>query len=184
MQQPCPQLSTGPTSPLLCSVAGGVGQSMLPLLERSRHPEAECEAFLTLFEFAVGLLMPMLVLLKTEPPHSLRAWDEACAAREHSAAGGSGASSAPLGGLQKQGLLASLEHTVEAAIRGLCGRSWLAPALPRDEERAALVALQQELTGQRPRRPFRMRLQGWERLVAWWLLIACSWAISVAVSAH
>ena len=163
---------------------------MFPLLDRSSRPEAECEAFLTLFQFAVGLLMPMLVLVKTEPPHSLRAWDEACAAREISAAGAANGSSGGGGGggevrqARQRGPLATLEHAVEAAVRSLCGRSWLAPVLPTDDERASLMALQRELTGQRPRHPLRLRLQGWERLVAWWLLVSCSWALSVAVSAY
>ncbi len=182
-----PYLSPFPLPP-----AGGVGQSMFPALDRSSRPEAECEAFLTLFQFAMGLLLPMLVLVKTEPPHSLRAWDEACAARD----AGTAASSNDDGGSggvtngdrqlrrRKRGLLSDMEHAVEAAVRGLCGRSWLAPALPSDDQRAALVALRRELTGQQPRRVLRMRLQGWERLVAWWLLVSCSWALSVAVSAY
>ena len=160
---------------------------MFPLLDRSSRPEAECEAFLTLFQFAVGLLMPMLVLVKTEPPHSLRAWDEACAACESSAAGAAGGSGSGGGEVRQprqRGMLATLEHAVEAAVRSLCGRSWLAPALPTDDERASLMALQRELTGQRPRHPLRLRLQGWERLVAWWLFVSCSWALSVAVSAY
>lgn len=173
-------LTAPPRLPSPVPAAGGVGQSMFPLLMRNSRPHAECEAFLTLFQFSIGLLLPILVLLKTEPPHSLRAWDEACAARR------AGATASDSGGQQQRqrSVLADLEHWLEAAVRGLCGRSWLAPPLPTEEEQAALMRMQQELTGVRPPGPLRLRLRGWERLIAWWLVIACSWALSMAVSAH
>lgn len=48
--------------------AGGVGQSMFPLLQRSRDVRvAECESFLTCVSFMAGLALPMLVR-RRQPP--------------------------------------------------------------------------------------------------------------------
>ena len=50
---------------------------MLPLLLRSpNQQEAKCEAFLSFLFYAVGLLLPMWLLVRTEPPASLHAWEQ------------------------------------------------------------------------------------------------------------
>lgn len=127
----------------------------------------------TFFTFFVGLAGPIYVLVKTEPPTSLRAWEEACEQR-----GDPGDSPSE----QHPGALQRLEAALEAAVRQLCGRSWLAGLEPSDEERIAMYRLQRAMSGGRPRPKLRLRLQGWERLLAWWLIFALVWALSVAAA--
>lgn len=154
---------------------------MFPALARAaRPPQAECEAFLSLFTLAVGLLLPIFVLVRTEPPTSLRVWDLACeaSAPDADAPGGKGC-----------GALAQLEASVESAVRQLCGRSWLAPPEPSDEERAVLYRLRGQPEGggdaaAAARKPFRCRLRPWERLFAWWLILALLWALCVTAATY
>jgi len=95
-------------SPLsaLCALAhaAGVGRRLYPLqppAPTSSAPDpsawqpqrAECEAFLTFLFWAAGLLLPILLVVKTEPPHSLRRWEAAYASRLRAGgAGGAGGS--------------------------------------------------------------------------------------------
>jgi hypothetical protein len=135
--------------------AGNVGLPMARLLQRSSR-EQQCEAFLSFLFVSVGLLLPVLLLVRTEPPASLRAWEQA-----RGACGG------------------SLAARVEAAIRQLCGRSWLAvpaatqaargvPAVPRE---AAEDVLKPQL-----------QLRGWQRAMAWWLLLSVVWGAALAAA--
>lgn len=152
------------------ALPGGVGQSMFPLLLRSgRQREAECESFLTFLFYTVGLLMPMWLLVKTEPPSALRAWER----RQ----GGQALTG-------RQPPLGRLGTGAEAALRHLCGRSWLAPPQP-EEGREWLAAASGATAGagvaEGRARKRGLRLWGWERAFAWWLLLALLWAVSVAV---
>lgn len=152
---------------------------MYPALARAPHPpQAECEAFLSLFTLAVGLLLPIFVVVRTEPPTSLRAWD----LRREGWPGPAGSSDS-----QGGGALAQLEASVEAAVRQLCGRSWLAPPEPSDEERAVLYRLRMEGAGDAAaaaRKPFRCSLRPWERVFAWWLMLALLWALCVTAATY
>lgn len=139
---------------------------MFPFLERGpQQQQAECESFLSFLFFTVGLLLPAWLLVKTEPPSSLRAWERRSSSTEAGA---------------QVGLLGRLEACAEGAVRQLCGRSWLAP--PEQEiEEEALWATPGMLTAL-ARHKLRLRLQGWERGFAWWLVIAALWAVCVAVA--
>lgn len=152
---------------------------MFPTLQRAkRRQEVECESFLSFLFYAVGLLLPLWSLLITEPPASLAAWEAA------------GAHGAPRHGAPRRGPLARLEATLEGAMRQLCGRSWLASPEPADEQDAELwaavavagddVAAAAERRLQRRLRR-RMRLQGWERGVVWWMVFVLLWAVTVLV---
>lgn len=112
------------------------------------------------------------VLVKTEPPTSLRQWEEG--------GGGSGGSGHRWRLLRA---LAAVETAVEGAVRQLCGRSWLAAAAPEQDDVELLFLEeeeQQESGGSQPRR--KLRLQGWERGFAWWLLIALVWSVSLVAA--
>jgi hypothetical protein len=122
-------------------------------LLQSSSREQQCEAFLSFLFVTVGLLLPVLLLVKTEPPASLRAWEQA-----HGACGG------------------SLAAKLEAAIRQLCGRSWLAvPAATR-----GVPSVQQE-EDEDVLKP-QCKLRGWQRGVAWWLLLSVVWRAGLAAA--
>lgn len=172
---------------------------MFPLLARSERPEAECEAFLSIFNFAVGLALPLFLLIRTEAPTSLRAW-EATSERlwaqpgpagpdgtgDGDGAGGGRGDARAGDGQSPPSLLERLEGTVEGVVRMLCGRSWLAPPEPTDDQLVAMWRLRRDLAGGDPHpvgHLLRLRLMPWERLFAWWLILALAWALCVATAA-
>lgn len=110
----------------------------------------------------------MWLLVKTEPPSALRAWE----LRQ-----GSPALATDLSALGR------LAAGAEAALRQLCGRSWLAPPQP-EESLEWLAAPPEAVAGPGPQWRARkrcLRLRVWERAFAWWLLLALVWAVSAAV---
>lgn len=154
------------------ALPGGVGQSLFPLLERSpNQQEAECESFLSFYFYAAGLLLPLWVLVKTEPPSSLAEWEERSSSTEQCA---------------RLGVLGRVEAALEGAVRQVCGRSWLAPPIDEEEEEGMMWAAT-SAQGQGPnsggiQHKRRLRLRGWERVFAWWLVLALLWA--VCISSH
>ena len=138
---------------------------MSPLL-KSYSQQQQCEAFLSFIFLAVGMVLPVLLLVKTEPPTSLRAWDE------------SRGTASSLAGRWAESL--------ESATRQLCGQSWLAPvAVP---EAAGVAAADSRPSSPRSGggggggKPWAT-LHGWQRGVAWWLLLSLLWAMSVSTVA-
>lgn len=87
---------------------------------------------------------------------SLRAWEERRAARRGSAA-----------------------TALEAGIRQLCRRSLLAPA--PDQRAAAAAEAEEAALLPRGGPPSTPQLHGWQRGVAWWFLLALTWAAAVEV---
>jgi hypothetical protein len=138
-----------------------VGLAISPLL-RSYSEQQQCEAFLSFVFLAFGMVLPLLLMVKTEPPTSLRAWDE------------SRGSASSLAG--------RLAESLEAAIRQLCGRSWLALGLDAGRDVAAdspASSPRSSGSNSRCRTPW-VTLRGWQRGVAWWLLLSLLWAVSVS----
>ena len=121
--------------------SGGTPQ---PALQR-----AQCEGALNFMAAVIGLLLPLLFLLKTEPAASLARFH---AQRARRGAAHAGARSGTLGLLAAAWCKA--EGGVEAALRGLAGPSWLAAEQPPPEPL------------------FGSEL---ERGVAWLLLLAVTW---------
>lgn len=141
---------------------------MTPSLAAST-PEQDCQAFLSFLSAAVGLLLPLAALVKTEPPASLRAWEDR--ARRSGAAGGGGSDRT-----SKHPVLAALRRAsdaVEGGLRQLCGRSWLAVGAAEPEQNAAPADCAADQPA--PQRP-SFRLHGWQRALAWWLLLSLLWA--------
>jgi hypothetical protein len=139
-----------------------VGLSISPLL-RSYSQQQQCEAFLSFVFLAFGMVLPLLLMVNTEPPTSLRAWDES-----------RGTASS---------LAGRLAESLEAAIRQLCGRSWLAPGVDSGGDAAADSRASSPRSsssgGSSRRRNPCVTLRGWQRGVAWWLLLSLLWAMSV-----
>lgn len=127
--------------------------------------ELDCEAFLSFFFITVGVLLPLAVLIWTEPPASLRAWE---ARRRRAQPAGD-----RCGSLRRTGGRAAL--VVEGALRELCGRSWMAPA-PRERGADVVALLQGEQPAGAAGTPWK--LQGWQRPVAWWLLLSLVWGLA------
>ncbi|PRW33626.1 putative NADH dehydrogenase [ubiquinone] 1 alpha subcomplex subunit mitochondrial [Chlorella sorokiniana] len=76
---------------------GGIGQATSSL---QHGEELDCESFLTFLFIMVGVVLPLVVLVKTEPPASLKAWEER-RQRANSSSGGSGGGG---GGRKPRGL--------------------------------------------------------------------------------
>lgn len=199
--------------------AGGIGQATSHLQQHST--ELDCQSFLSFFFILIGIVLPLVVLVWTEPPASLKAWEErrrrAIGCRDNgsntsatgssSRVGGSGSSGAGSsaadgsrgtsnsgsggdGSSQKQpglwgGACAAAGHAVlvlEAAMRELCGRSWMAPWAPTQPQHAQHA--QQAAAAVPGRRidrqlsadlELRWSMAGWQRGMAWWLLISLIW---------
>lgn len=97
---------------LVTALPGAPGQSVAGALHGS-SPERQCEAFINLLFACAGCQLPLAILLKTEPAHSMAAWQARAAAAEASG-----------GGLRAVGRRAAVG--LEAALRQLCGPSWFA----------------------------------------------------------
>jgi hypothetical protein len=163
--QPLPlPMPTAPEAAPLLAAAGGVGPTMSLLLQRS-SPAQQCEASLSFLFLAVGMFLPLALLLRTEPAISLQAWEEG------QAAGGCAGSR---GGRLAAGL--------EAALRQLCGRSWLAPSATAGAGPPLREAEPEEADGQDAAAEPRVRLLGWQRSIAWWLLLSSAWGASLAAA--
>lgn len=122
--------------------------------------EGECEAFLNFLSLVVGLLLPVVLAIKTEPPASLQRWERSAAR------GGGGGPTVAGGGGKKVRLrdaLARANLSLEGSIRHACGRSWLAPA------------------GGGGAGPW-LELQPWERGLALWLTLSMLWALAVVAA--
>lgn len=132
------------------------------LLQRS-SPVQQCEAFLSFLFLAVGMFLPLALLLRTEPPISLRAWEEA------QAAGGCAGSRG-----------ARLAAGLEVAVRQLCGRSWLAPAAAGAGPPLREAEPEEEAGGAVAKS--HVRLLGWQRSIAWWLLLSIAWGCALAAA--
>lgn len=134
----------------------------------SANAPARAESFLTFLFCTIGLLLPVWLLVKTEPPTVLRAWERRRRGE-------------PL--VSPVSPLGRLEAGAETLLRLLCGRSWLAPPEPEEGPEWLPAAPGASLGAGRGgrRRTRRTRLQGWERGFAWWLSLALLWALCVAV---
>lgn len=154
------------TAPRTALHAGGVGSALLEGRgQGSVSAAAECESFLTCLSVVVALLLPAYVAVKTEPADSLQRWEAAQLSR--AAGAGSGAAGGPAARLQQA--LARFEASVGGGIRHVfCGRSWLAGERPA--------------AGPEPGLPVR-QLAWYERLGAWWLLLALVYQLAVQAAA-
>lgn len=143
-----------------------MGHTSSPLLQ-SMSQQQSCEAFLTFTSALVGVLLPITVLLLTEPPTSLKAWEESDAA----VAGGRTRG----GALRRLGAWAAgpLSQAVEAGARQLVGHSWLAGRAAAAPEDSALIYANARGSQRRGCWP---PLAGWQRVCAWWLLLCMLWA--------
>lgn len=122
---------------------------MPPARDTAAGQEGECEAFLHVLCIWVGLVLPLSLLIKTEPAKSMAAWE---AARAQQQAEWQAAPQRPrrqAGGAA--GVGRQLGSALEAGMRQLAGRSWLAPAASQD--------------GSQHQRP--NELAWWERCLAW-----------------
>lgn len=118
---------------------------MVPV--RAPSPQAQCEAYLHIVSFWVGLVLPLCLLIKTEPAESLKTWEVAWEAHQtewQSARQPSG----PADTSRHLGMVS------EACMRQLAGRSWLAPAAA---------------TSTQAQRRWRQiyELAWWERCMSW-----------------
>ena len=131
--------------------AGAAGPN---LARRAVSQEAECESFLSFLSVLVGLLLPLCLIVRTEPAASLRRWENSWAAGT-------------------AGRLSSLEY----CMRLLCGRSWLADSGGQggDAEAAAPTA-----AGASHRHGSR-QLKAWERGLLWWQLLGLCWYVAMAL---
>lgn len=93
-------------------------------LPGSLDSAAECEAVLTWMSVLLGVLLPILLVVKTEPAASFMLWQ--ARRRQASSAASSG------GGKPVAHALHGAELAVESGVRALCGPSWLAPSHRRD----------------------------------------------------
>lgn len=140
-----------PAVPLACT--GGAGHELTRPERMSA--DQECAAFLNFVGVCFGVLLPLWLLVKTEPCSSLARWDASWDAAAEGLDGG-----------QQQQPLHLLAACMEAALRALCGRSWLSSREQRQ---------------QRDRR-HRWQLEGWQRGLLWWQVLALSWMCSVALA--
>lgn len=127
--------------------AGGAGHSLAST--QALTAQQECGAFFTFAGLAVGVLLPLWLLVKTEPASSLARWDAARQAAGHPHA----ASQAPLH--------SRAVTSFEAAVRALCGRSWLS-------------SREQQQQG--------WQLEGWQRALMWWQVLSLAWLCSIALA--
>ncbi|KAL4430336.1 hypothetical protein ABPG77_002142 [Micractinium sp. CCAP 211/92] len=97
---------------------GSVGQSISPALRASQQCQ-QCEAFLSFLLIAAGLLLPVVVLLATEPLHSLNAWKARQQQLTHARQQGGGLA------MRASGAAARMEWWA----REMCGTSWLSGKL-------------------------------------------------------
>ena len=149
-----------------------MGQAVTRAVE-ARQREPECEAFVSVVFVAVGVLLPLALLLLTEPAESLAAWERRCSGGSSGDSCGSGSNWA-----QMAAACGTAARGAEAALRSLCGRSWLAPAQPAAS--APEGATQAQVLARRPSlRPYTPPLRGWQRGVAWWLLLSLVWAAAL-----
>ena len=159
----------------------------------SASQQVECEAFLSFVFIMAGIVLPIALLLATEPPQSLAKWEDGQRGGEGGwrawgggdrQGSGSGSSSGASGG---GGLCGRSLHrlraacgvaaaAVEGAIRRLCRRSWLASgpaealeAVPRSHPQELMVSGGAFEWGP---------LRGWKLLVAWWILLFLLWALT------
>ena len=137
-----------------CCCAGGAGHELTRPGRMSA--EQECAAFFTYIGLTVGVLLPLWLLVKTEPSSSLAKWEAAW----HSAAEGQGRVARPP--------LHRLAACLEAGLRALLGRSWLSSSSSQQWRR------------QQPQN--RWQLEGWQRALLRWQLLALAWLCSVALA--
>lgn len=167
--------------------AGGVGSALRARVAQSMGENHACEAFLTCLSTAVAALLPAYLAVKTEPATSLKRWEEAQLARAASdgaastatsdsaweAADASPRGSSSGGPRRLPSLLARLEASVGCGIRYVfCGSSWLAEARTPSPGAAGAAGIPG------PAWP-RRELFWYERLVAWWLLLALVYELAV-----
>ena len=172
--------------------AGSVGSAGFPLLPASNHPgeqqqqQQECEAFLTFVGVVGSLVLPVALLVATEPTFSLADWEEKRRQPATAPAAAAGPAAASLRGAVKRLWMAAsgVSTAVEGALRQLCGRSWLAPA--EDDllgDYGAAEGGAAAAVGHAPQLWSGLRLDGWTRGLAWWLLLSFLWGASVATAA-
>lgn len=154
----------------------------------------------------VGVVLPLAVLVWTEPPASLQAWEQrrqsastsasrniGGGSRAHAVGSrGSGSSGAHAVGssYKSRGVWGSARAAasrasllLEAGMRELCGRSWMAPAVAQDAQRGRQLAATSAAAPQQLARQLsadlemRWSLAGWQRGIAWWLLISIIWGM-------
>lgn len=179
----------------------------------------DCESFLSFLFIMVGVVLPLAVLVWTEPPASLQAWEQRRQSASTSASRnigggtganavgsrGSGSSGSSVAGSRASG--GSGSHAVrgsyksrggwgsaraaasraalllEAGMRELCGRSWMAPAVAQQAQRGRQLAATSAAGPQQLARQLsadlemRWSLAGWQRGIAWWLLISIIWGM-------
>ena len=142
----------------------------------SASQQVECEAFLSFVVIMTGIVLPIVLLLATEPRQSLAEWERGLlggsgsrlwdngdeqSSKESSGSGsGSGSSSGASGGgglcdrwnHRAQAAIGNAAAAVEGAIRRLCRRSWLASGPMEEPE---------------PRTHLRDAINwiGWDRLI-------------------
>lgn len=147
-----------PTPPR--SIAGGIGQAISPRLAATSQQQ-HCEAFLTFIFASTGLLLPLAILVKTEPPTSLRAWELRALRGDR------------LSGKSRLRVAASrVSEAVEGGVRMLCGRSWFAVG----EAAGATAVAAATADAPSSRRTAPLSLHGWQRALAWWLVLSLIWA--------
>lgn len=144
----CTQLSAAGCTPF---GAGGAGHGLASA--NQLNAQQECAAFFTYIGLTVGVLLPLWLLVKTEPSSSLAKWE---AAQQRAASSSNG---------QVVPLHSRLCTSLEAALRALCGPSWLTSSSRQPRH------LQQG-----------WQLEGWQRLLLWWQLLSLAWLCSVALA--
>lgn len=172
---------------------------------QQHSPELDCESFLSFLFILVGVVLPLAVLVWTEPPASLRAWEQrrqAASSADRTGGGsdggasgggaigsggsGSGArgSSSKRHGVWSCAIAAGSRacYLLEAGMRELCGRSWMAPAQTQQAQRTQHTPRTAATAGAHGPNPsadleLRWSLAGWQRGMAWWLLISLIWGL-------
>jgi len=170
-----------------------VGFALRARVVESLSATAECEAFLTCLSVTLALLLPAYVAVKTEPASSLQRWeqqaqldraasdssassastsDTALGRRESSTSYGSAAASA----CRLSSFLTRVESSVGGGIRNIfCGPSWLAKAGAPNASTAGAAG------AAGPGRPGQP-LAWYQRLAAWWLLLALVYELALAAA--
>ncbi len=137
--------------------AGGAGHGLASASTLSA--QQECTAFFSYIGLTVGVLLPLWLLVKTEPPSSLARHTTGWPASNSQQA------VAPSRGSQAPPLHSRLAASLDAALRALCGSSWLSS---------------QEQQQRQLRQGWQ--LEGWQRVLLWWQVLSLAWLCSIALA--
>lgn len=156
------QVCASPCSSTTTPAGGSASAAQHPAVAAARPgvSQSQCEGALNFLAALLGLLLPLLFVIKTESGASLARWEARRRAWTSPAARGSGSScGGPLRCVARA--WRKVETALEEAVRGLAGRSWLAA---------------------RPPPPDPLFASEWERCLACLLLLAVTWAWCAAVA--